>query len=543
LLRSLRSKIILVLVGAALIAAASGAVLTLGFRQADRLVDRANQSQNQLDLLLLLAGRLSDFSIAALEGARTMQASGTFVAAAATEVNAVFDLLETAIEKQIAALSSPEERNAEAAEGLIVARMRAQFQNLVRQLGEGERSSNPDDRVAEARRLVDAFGFTVSPLLSQAVEDERREAQGARGAMSALKTNLIGAAAALAAGTLALSLLLYLGPVRSILRRLDQTIQGAEAIAAGRLDIRLASAGEDELAGLMRGFNRMAESLAKREAELIAGKRGLERTIAERTAELRDANSRLEEIDRNRRRFFADISHELRTPLTVILGEAELMLRQGGGLGADQRAAIETIQNRARRLNRRVEDMLRVARSENGRLELSLTRAEAGEIAAEAVEDVLALAKRSGIELALSRGPGNLYVLGDRDWLRQLCGGLIANAIKFSSPPGPIEVAAREEGGAAILEVSDRGQGIAEKDRPRVFDRFYQGHNRAADSALGHGVGLALARWIVEEHHGKIELHSPGRLANGEGALGTTVIVRLALALGAASLERESDGL
>jgi two-component system OmpR family sensor kinase len=541
LLRSLRSKILLVLVGAALIAAASGAVLTVGITQADRLSDRAHLSQNQLELLLLLAGRVSDFGLVATEAARLPQ-SRAMIASAGTEVSAVFDLIEASIEKQVSVLAG-DERNAEAAEGLSVARMRAMFQSISRQIGEAaERISTPDDRVMETRRLMDVFGLGFAPILSQAVETERREAQKAWGDMTALKHRLLIVAGVLAAGALLLALLLYLGPVRSVLTRLRQTVEGAEAIAAGRLDTRLPSGGGDELAGLMSGFNRMAETLGEREARILAAQRDLQRVIDERTAELREANRRLEEIDSNRRRFFADVSHELRTPLTVILGEAELLLRRGDPSPELCRASMETIQNRARRLNRRIDDMLRVARSESGRLELRLSETEAGQIAADAVEDTLALAKHGGIEVRLERGPGDLYVHGDRDWLRQVCGGLISNAIKFSSPPGPIEVLARRENGAAVLEVSDRGRGIDEGDRRRVFDRFFRGENRAGQADTGHGVGLALANWIIDEHKGKIELQSPGRLYQGYGAPGTTVILRLNLAEDDNDRERDSDG-
>jgi two-component system OmpR family sensor kinase len=539
-LRSLRSKILLVLVSAALIAAASGAVLTVGIRQADRLSDRAHLSQNQLELLLLLAGRVSEFGLVAAESARMPQARRAMIASAATEVTAVFDLIEASIEKQVAVLPA-DERNAEAAEGLSVARMRAMFQNLNQQIADAlERITEPEDRMTEARRLMDVFGIAFAPILSQAVEHERRETQAAWGQMTALKQRMAAVAGLLASGALILALLLYLGPVRSVLTRLRQTVEGAEAIASGRLDTRLPPGGGDELAGLMAGFNRMAENLGEREKRIMAAQLDLQRTIDERTAELRAANRRLEEIDVNRRRFFADVSHELRTPLTVILGEAELMLRREASADL-YRASLQTIQNRARRLNRRIDDMLRVARSESGRLELRLTEAEAGQIAADAVEDTLALAKHGGIEVRLERGPGDLYVHGDRDWLRQACGGLISNAIKFSTAPGPIEVKARREDGEAVLEVSDRGQGIGEADQACVFDRFFRGENRANEAETGHGVGLALAKWIVDEHKGKIELHSPGRLFQGHGAPGTTVILRLHLAEDDMDKERDSD--
>ncbi len=529
-LRSLRSKILLVLVGAALIAAASGAVLTGGIRRADQLIDRAHLSQNQLELLLLLAGRVSDFGLVATEVARAPQDRRSMIASAATEVSAVFDLIEASIEKQVAALTDDVERNAEATEGLGVARMRAMFQNLDRQISQAlEQTADPEERATRTRGHLDVFGVGFSPILSSAVEDERREAQIAWGAMVALKRNLLTVAGFLASGALLLAILLYFGPLRSVLRRLEQTVQGAEAIASGHLDTRLAASGGDELGALMTSFNRMAENLREREQRLLAAQLDLQHTINARTADLRAANDRLEEIDSNRRRFCADVSHELRTPLTVILGEAELMLRQGESVPAGCRTSMATIQTRARRLNRRIDDMLRVARSESGRLELRLTQTEAGEIVADAVEDTLALAKRSGIELRLERGPGNLYVHGDRDWLRQVCGGLIANAVKFSAAPGVIEVKASGQDGAAVLEISDQGAGIPGGEMHRVFDRFYKAGNDG-QAEVGHGVGLALAKWIIDEHKGRIELMSPGRLADGNGRPGTTVVLRLDLA-------------
>ena len=530
LLRSLRSKILLVLLGAALIAAASGAALTLGIKRADRLIDRSHLSQSQLELLLLLASRVNDFGLAAVEAARVPQARRPSIAGAATEVSAVFDLIEASIDKQVLVLTSDAQRRTEASEGLGIARMRAQFQKLNQQLATVlEQNADPEEQQGRVRALMDLFGMDFSPNLQRAIEHERREVQDGWSAITGLKSNLVIVAAALATGALLVAALLYLGPTRSVLRRLKQTAEGAEAIASGRFDTRLRQEGRDELSALMTGFNRMAENLSEREQRLVAGQRDLQRTIDARTAELREANRRLEEIDANRRRFFADISHELRTPLTVILGEAELLLRQGDKLPEGCRASLETVQNRARRLNRRIDDMLRVARSESGRLELSLTQAEAGEIVTDAVEDTLAIARRSGIEVKLERGPGNLYVQGDRDWLRQVCSGLIANAIRYSGHPGFIEVKARGENGAAIMEVSDQGQGIPPEEQRLVFDRFFKGRDSEVSSGTGHGVGLALAKWIIDEHHGHIELMSPGLLADGNGSPGTTVIVRLSL--------------
>ncbi len=542
LLHSLRFKIMVVLIGGALVAAGSCVALIYGIRRADHLIDRAHLSQGQLEMLMLLSGRASDYGLVALEAVRVPQTGRPALAAAVSEVNAVFNLIDASIEKQVAIVEGEEARNAEAREGLGVARMRATFQSLDEQINVLlDAPALPAERQAQARQRLDVFGLSFAPLLSQAVETERTEAQTARRGMAVLKSSLVSIATLFTLAALALAGFLYFGPARSMLGRLRQTVEGAEAVASGDLDTRLTVRGRDELTALMTSFNRMAGNLATRERALVAAKRDLEETVDARTAELRQVNRRLEEIDGNRRRFFTDVSHELRTPLTVILGEAELLLRLRDAIPPACVAAMETIQARAKRLNRRVEDLLRVARSESGRIELKLARAEAGEVLSDAVDDVLGFARHSGIEVKLEAGPGNLYVRGDKDWLRQVCSGLIVNSVKFTAPPGFVRVKAEADGDYAILEISDQGQGIPPAEQELVFDRFYRG-KAPLRRETGHGVGLALAKWIMDEHKGMIEVESPGRLASADGGPpGTTMILRLALAEGGAGLRQVEE--
>lgn len=530
--RSLRFKTLVLLGGATFMAGATGFALIDGIRKADYYMERTSASQEQLEILILLSARVGDYAIAISDLGRSQEEGRARMASATGQVNAIFERLDRSIETQVNLLDTDEAKNAEATEGLSVARMRAMFQNLDRQIFSIlESRQDADNTLINMKRVLDVFGLGFSPMISQAVEDERSEVSGTRRAMEDLKRRLTWVATAVLSGAMALAALLYFGPVQSILRRTSEIVTGAKAISGGRLETRLRLKGHDEFTMLMASFNRMAVNLSRRESALLNAQAHLQETVDARTAELRAANHKLEEIDRNRRRFFADVSHELRTPLTVILGEAEVTLLQSGEkLSAPLRKSVETIQARARRLNRRIEDLLRVARSESGRIELNPSRMEIGAALADAYDDVAALSRQRGIIIEIDGGPGDIYVNGDKDWLRQVFAGLIANAIKYSPVGELVSVKATSTGNTAKIEISDQGCGIAAVEIPHIFDRFFAGKNQPTGNETSHGVGLALAKWVMEEHNGHIALESPSRLngANsGAKGPGLSVIITM----------------
>ncbi len=531
-LRSLRFMTLALLAGSAFMASAAGISLIHGIREANYFMERASASQAQLELLMLLSGRVTDYAIAVNDFPRTPQQDRGALASATSEVNAVFERLNRSVAHQVTLLKGRESRNREATEGLSVARMRAMFQNLGRQVYSVLESKQDDENKAiNLRRLMDVYAIGFMPMLGQAIEHERAEAKGTEREMGDLKRNLTATATAILAGAVGLAALLYIGPVLSILRRTSQTVRGAKALSAGRFDTRLTLKGHDELTLLMASFNRMAVNLSRRDRRLVEAQAALQETVELRTAELRAANRKLEEIDQNRRRFFADVSHELRTPLTVILGEAEVTLRQSGDkLAPALRKSVETIQARARRLNRRIEDLLRVARSESGRIDLNLSRIDIGAALTEAYDDIAPLARQRSMTVNIDAGSGGLYVNGDKDWLRQVFAGLMANAIKYSATGELIAAKVRPSGKSVAVEISDRGCGIAAQELPHIFDRFFRGNNKPSSQESSHGVGLALAKWVVEEHAGSIQFESPSRLNGGHSPVdrpGVTVIVEL----------------
>jgi signal transduction histidine kinase len=240
--------------------------------------------------------------------------------------------------------------------------------------------------------------------------------------------------------------------------------------------------------------------------------------VEARTTDLRAANERLEAVDRSRRRFFADVSHELRTPLTVILGECDIAARSAGRPGVDYAPVFATIRKRALRLQRRVEDLLRVARSESGQIELDRRATSAVAILTDAVDSAASEAARRRVTLTLEPGRRDVTLLADREWLRQVVESLIDNALRHATGLTRVVVGLTvDEARSATITVTDDGAGFPSAGAD-LFERFRrEGHSGES----GFGIGLALARWVTERHDGAISL---GAGEDGKGARVTLVL-------------------
>jgi signal transduction histidine kinase len=204
---------------------------------------------------------------------------------------------------------------------------------------------------------------------------------------------------------------------------------------------------------------------------------------------------------RRQREFAADASHELRTPLAIVSGSIEHLRRHGDRPVAEVGTALDDIDTGTRRLTALVDDLLVLARTDSGAVELDLAPADLGEIALDAAGDLGSVARAAGVAIGIDAEP--LPLNGDVGRLRQLVVILVDNAIRHAAAAGgqSVEVSVRAVDGSAVLTVDDDGRGMRPDDLPRVFDRFW----RAADSPPGGtGLGLAIARWIVERHGGTI---------------------------------------
>ncbi len=242
------------------------------------------------------------------------------------------------------------------------------------------------------------------------------------------------------------------------------------------------------------------------------------------TAELakeRALRLRAEENNRIKDEFLAILSHELRTPLNAITGWAH-MLQSGGLPPAEQQRAVDTILRNAKLQATLIEDLLDVSRIISGKLHIELSPLDLGKVIESALETIAPTAKQKNLQLRYEPANQPLHATGDAVRLEQVIWNLLANAVKFTESGGNIVVRAEHRAEHALIEIKDDGRGISREFLPYLFERFRQAdHPLTRARGSGLGLGLAIVRYLVEAHHGKIEAHSDGE---GRGATFTVTL-------------------
>lgn len=240
---------------------------------------------------------------------------------------------------------------------------------------------------------------------------------------------------------------------------------------------------------------------------------GLEEKIEKRTSELSEINKaleeshrRLQELDRVKSDFLLNVSHELRTPLTAIKGSVDNLLDGiTGRLSESQRKYLIRIQANADRLVRLINDLLDLARIEEGRVRVAPTLFSLAGLAGELLDSLRPVAGGKGLELRLTSRQDPLLVHADRDKVGQVLMNLVGNAIKFTPSGGRVEVELTgEEEELAAVRITDTGEGIPPEELPRIFDKFYQVQLGLEAKARGTGLGLSIAKGLVELQGGRI---------------------------------------
>jgi signal transduction histidine kinase len=304
------------------------------------------------------------------------------------------------------------------------------------------------------------------------------------------------------AGLGASLLLILLGAVylnRAVARPVRLTARAAARIAGGDFSERLQTTGPGEVGELERTFNIMAASL--------------ERTLAD----LEERNRTLAESERVKGELVSNVSHELRTPLASVLGFSALMLDRE--LPADERRRyLEVIRTEAHRLAALLNDLLDLQRVEQEAIELRSELVDVNDLLAAQVTLYSAQSEAHALRFEAAGEP--LLIRGDRDRLAQVIGNLLSNGIKYSPEGGEVEVGAGRIGDEVTVWVRDQGLGIPDEHKERIFTKFFRGDVGRDRGIAGTGLGLVLARQIIEAHGGEVGFESK------EGA-GSTFWVRL----------------
>jgi len=284
--------------------------------------------------------------------------------------------------------------------------------------------------------------------------------------------------------TLVISIILALLIARSIVKPLQRITAATEEIAHGNYDQTLDITSPDEVGRLAASFNTMSHEVkASRQAQ---------------------------------RDFVANVSHELKTPLTSIQGFSQAILDGTADDEVSRHRAVAIISSEANRMSRLVGELLDLARIESGQIKMQQEPVDLAQVLKACVEKFTLQAKEGNVELTLD-APALPLVTGDKDRLAQVFTNLLANALKHTPPVGKVTVKAQETkqprkkaGAASTVEitVTDTGAGIPPEDLAHIFERFYQVDKSRAGKDRGVGLGLTIAKQIIEAHEGTINVES-----------------------------------
>lgn len=272
--------------------------------------------------------------------------------------------------------------------------------------------------------------------------------------------------------------------ISSIVRPVRQVTGAARKIAMGDLTTHLESKNEDEIGELCDAINYMASELGK--------------------------------ADTMKNDFISSVSHELRTPLTAIRGWGETVQMSIGEDDETVRRGVDVMLTEADRLSKLVEELLDFSRMQSGKLNVNMSGIDIEPILTEAVNMYFELARKQNVLITYFRPKQPLYVMADRDRLKQVFINIVDNAVKYTNEGGEVIVTTVLEEGCVWVIVNDTGVGIAKEDIDHVKEKFY----KANKTVRGSGIGLAVADEIMKQHNGLLFLESTENV-------GTTVTVVL----------------
>ena len=304
-------------------------------------------------------------------------------------------------------------------------------------------------------------------------------------------------------GILALFLGISFLLARALARRMSRPVlaltKGAEAWGAGELSNRVDIRTGDEIETLAASFNKMADQLQSYTTDL-------ERKVSEKTAQLELAN-------RHKSEFLANMSHELRTPLNAVIGFSDVLKEEYfGALNPKQGQYVKDINESGQHLLSLINDILDLSKIEAGHMDLDLAKFSVPLAIDNAMVLVRERALRHQLQLRVQIAPEVSDIVADERKFKQILINLLTNAVKFSYPGGWVEVVAQRDTNGVMVTVKDSGMGIATEDQAAIFEEFRQLKSAGSAKFEGTGLGLSLAKRLVELHGGRIWVESePGK--------------------------------
>ena len=301
------------------------------------------------------------------------------------------------------------------------------------------------------------------------------------------------------AGLLVLALLLSLIVSWILARYFTSPILGlrnaVKRFAENDLSSRFTSNTKDEVADLANEFNKMADQLQSYTTSL-------EQKVSEKTAQLELAN-------RHKSEFLANMSHELRTPLNAVIGFSDVLNEQYfGELNAKQQEYVKDINESGQHLLSLINDILDLSKIEAGHMDLDLTAFSVPMAIENAIVLVRERALRHQLQLRADIAPEVAEIVADQRKFKQILINLLTNAVKFSYPNGWVEVVVRRDTNGIMVTVKDSGMGVAAEDHAAIFEEFRQLKSSGSAKLEGTGLGLSLAKSLVELHGGRIWVES-----------------------------------
>jgi signal transduction histidine kinase/CheY-like chemotaxis protein len=300
--------------------------------------------------------------------------------------------------------------------------------------------------------------------------------------------------------------------------RIAKLLEFTDRVVAGDLTGHAEAGEDDEMGRLTLAVNAMVRHLRIILEDERATRENLERS----RAELERANEKLKELDQLKSEFLNTVSHELRTPLTSIKAFAEILLDSVGEDPETQREFLEIINKESDRLTRLINNLLDLSRIEAGRMNWNYEAGALDKLVDAACETLRMAAGKKGVNFEVQHDGLPLPILGDHDKLIQVITNLVGNAIKFTPEGGTVTISTRLDGEVGEIVVADSGMGVAPEHHARIFEKFGQVDTSETREIKGSGLGLPIARSIVEAHQGTLTVES-------ERGHGARFIVRLPL--------------